>query len=92
MRTYRYIFTALNASDRIKFLLKITQDLQYYRYPTYICNQHNDVYTYLHNIFFKCLPYSYSQLTLFFLFPIFFLLQFGKLFLNFPIILSIRPL
>jgi len=48
MRTYRYILTALYASDRIKFLLKITQDLQYYRYPTYICNQHNDVYTYLH--------------------------------------------
>ena len=56
MRTYRYILTALYASDRIKFLLKITQDLQYYRYPTYICNQHNDVYTYLHNIFLCVCP------------------------------------
>ncbi len=45
MRTYRYILTALYASDRIKFLLKITQDLQYYRYPTYICI---NTMTYIH--------------------------------------------
>ena len=52
MRTYRYIFTALYASDRIKFLLKITQDLQYYRYPTYICI---NTMTYIHiYIIFFC--------------------------------------
>ena len=53
MRTYRYILTALYASDRIKFLLKITQDLQYYRYPTYICIN-TMTYIHIYIIFFLC--------------------------------------